>query len=77
MFVISSSGRSPGRVIVLPSALASAAASALAKSLMLKFFSSPEHEVLMVSYCDQSLSVVRRASCVIRRQQFVLKANSS
>ena len=22
-------------------------------------FSSPEHEVLMVSYCDQSLSVVR------------------
>ena len=23
-------------------------------------FSSPEHEVLMVSYCDQSLSVVRR-----------------
>ena len=23
------------------------------------FFSSPEHEVLMVSYCDQSLSVVR------------------
>ena len=40
-------------------------------------FSSPEHEVLMVSYCDQSLSVVRRASCVVRRQQFVLKANSS
>ena len=29
-------------------------------------FSSPEHEVLMVSYCDQSMSVVRR-------QQFVLK----
>ena len=23
-------------------------------------FSSPEHEVLMVSYCDQSMSVVRR-----------------
>ena len=41
------------------------------------FFSSPEHEVLMVSYCDQSMSVVRRASCVVRRQQFVLKANSS
>ena len=40
-------------------------------------FSSPEHEVLMVSYCDQSLSVVRRASCVVRRQQFVFKANSS
>ena len=28
------------------------------------FFSSPEHEVLMVSYCDQSLSVVRRP-CVV------------
>ena len=27
--------------------------------------SSPEHEVLMVSYCDQSLSVVRRASSTI------------
>ena len=26
------------------------------------FFSSPEHEVLMVSYCDQSLSVVRALS---------------
>ena len=34
------------------------------------FISSPEHEVLMVSYCGQSMSVVRR-------QQFVLKANSS
>ena len=31
------------------------------------FISSPEHEVLMVSYCDQSLSVVRRPSCVVRR----------
>ena len=29
------------------------------------FFSSPEHEVLMVSYCDQSMSVVRRASSTI------------
>ena len=29
--------------------------------------SSPEHEVLMVSYCDQSMSVVRRASSVVRR----------
>ena len=28
-------------------------------------FSSPEHEVLMVSYCDQSLSVVRRVSCAV------------
>ena len=35
-----------------------------------RFISSPEHEVLMVSYCDQSMPVVRR-------QQFVLKANSS
>ena len=26
------------------------------------FISSPEHEVLMVSYCDQSLSVVRALS---------------
>ena len=39
--------------------------------------SSPEHKVLMVSYCDQSMSVVRRASSVVRHQQFVLKANSS
>ena len=39
--------------------------------------SSPEHEVLMVSYCDQSMSVVRRPLCVVRRQQFVLKAYSS
>ena len=28
--------------------------------------------MLMVSYCDQSISVVRRASSVDRRQQFVL-----
>ena len=28
-------------------------------------FSSSEHKVLMVSYCDQSMSVVRRASCVV------------
>ena len=34
-------------------------------------FSSPEHEVLMVSYCDQSMSVVRRASSVVRRQQLL------
>ena len=37
-------------------------------------FSSPEHEVLMVSYCDQSSQC---PSCVVRRQQFVLKAYSS
>ena len=30
--------------------------------LELSFFSSPEHEVLMVSYCDQSLSIVRALS---------------
>ena len=28
-------------------------------------FSSPEHEVLMVSYCGQSMSVVHRPSCVV------------
>jgi len=32
------------------------------------FVSSPEHEVLMVSYCGQWLPVVRRRlSCVVRR----------
>ena len=31
------------------------------------FFSSPEHEVLMVSYCDRAVSGVRRPSCVVRR----------
>ena len=36
-------------------------------------FSSPEHEVLMVSYCGQWLSVVRRrASSVVRRQSSVV-----
>ena len=29
------------------------------------FISSPEHEVLMVRYCDQSMSVVCRASSVV------------
>ena len=33
--------------------------------LQVALFSSPEHKVLMVSYCDQSMSAVRRASCVI------------
>ena len=28
-------------------------------------FSSPEHEVLMVSYCDRAVSVVSRASSVV------------
>ena len=36
--IFSSSGRSPGRAIVLPPALALAAALGLAKSLKLKFF---------------------------------------
>ena len=35
--------------------------------------SSPEHEVLMVSYCGQSMSVVRRASCVVRRPSSVVR----
>ena len=30
-----------------------------------KIISSPEHEVLMVSYCAQSMSVVRRLSCSV------------
>ena len=30
-------------------------------------FSSPEHEVLMVSYCDRAVSGVRRPSSVVRR----------
>ena len=35
-------------------------------------FSSPENEVLMVSYCDQSLSIVRRP-CVVN---FLLQTTS-
>ena len=35
-------------------------------------FSSPEHKVLMVSYCDRAVSVVRRALSVVRRQLFTL-----
>ena len=35
------------------------------KPEFLDIVSSPEHEVLMVSYCDQSMSVVRRASSVV------------
>ena len=31
----------------------------------LQFFSSPEHIVLMVSFCDRQMSDVRRASCVV------------
>jgi len=40
----------------------------------LRVFSSPEHKVLMVSYCDQALSVVRRRpSCVVRRPSSVVR----
>ena len=53
--LFSSSERSSGKAIALPLGLALA----LAKCL-----SSPEHEVLIVSYCDQSLSVFRRP-CVV------------
>ena len=28
-------------------------------------FRSPEHKVLMVSFCDRPMSVVRRPSCVV------------
>ena len=30
-------------------------------------FSLPEHKVLMVSYCDRALSIVRRAPSVVRK----------
>jgi len=37
-------------------------------------FSSPEHKVLMVNYCDLPLSVVRRRpSCVVRRVWSVVR----
>ena len=42
------------------------------------FISSPEHEVLMVSYCGQWLSVVRRrASCDVRRPSSVVRRPST
>ena len=34
-------------------------------------FSSPEHEVLMVSFCDRPMSVVRRVLSVVHRPQFL------
>jgi len=38
------------------------------KNVSATLFSSPEHKVLRVSYCDRSLSVVRRRpSSVVRR----------
>ena len=36
------------------------------------FVSSPEHYMVTVSYCDRSMSIILRASSVLRRQQFVL-----
>ena len=39
--------------------------------------SSPEHEVLMVSYCGQSMSVVRRPSFVVRRASSVVRRAAS
>ena len=33
--------------------------------LLIPFFSSPEHKVLKVSYCDHPVSGVRRPSCVV------------
>ena len=36
-----------------------------------QIFCSPEQEVLMVSYCGQSVSVVGRALSVVRRQQLL------
>ena len=46
---------------------------------MVYIISSREHEELMVSYCGQSISVVRRASSVVRRaaSTIALKAYSS
>jgi len=42
------------------------------------FISSPEHEVLMVSYCGQWLSVVRRRpSSVVRRASSVVRRAST
>ena len=35
------------------------------KGCLVSFISSPEHEVLMVSYCGQSMSVVCRAASTI------------
>ena len=35
--------------------------------LLFFFFSSPAHEELKVSYCDRSMPVMRRPSCVVHR----------
>ena len=36
-------------------------------TVLFPVFSSPEHEVLIVSYWDSAVSGVRRPSCVVRR----------
>ena len=41
------------------------------------FVKSPEHEVLMVSYCGQSMSVVRCALSVVRRLSCVVSCAAS
>ena len=41
-------------------------------ALPLFFVSSPEHKVLMVSFCDRPMSGVRRPSCVVRRPSCVV-----
>ena len=41
-------------------------------SMFWTLISSPEHEVLMVSYCDRAVSGVRRPSCVVRRASSVV-----
>ena len=33
--------------------------------LLQRFFSSPEHKVLMVSFCDRPMSGVRSSSCIV------------
>ena len=43
------------------------------KGMVYDVISSPEHEVLMVSDCGQSMSVVRRPSCVVRRPSSVVR----
>ena len=52
LFLFSSPGRSPGRAIILPPASALAAASALAKSLTLKFLCYGQDELSCP--CDRS-----------------------
>ena len=60
-------------LIVAPVTFAPAGATTPSAEFLFYFFvSSPEHEVLMVSYCGQSMSVIRRAASTV-----ALKAYSS